>query len=125
MWSDAWVGLEYAELGRGPAYDCLGLFLALHRARFGRDLPDSMCPMNPEAVEAARAAQKGMWRLVSGAAQEGDALLFRVRGQLLHLGFCLGARAMLHIEGPAGSVIEDWTAARWRARREGVYRFAG
>ena len=37
MWTDAWIGIPYQDLGRGPdAYDCLGLFLAVQRVRHNR-----------------------------------------------------------------------------------------
>jgi hypothetical protein len=57
-------------------------------------------------------------------AREGDALMFYVRGQLLHVGFALDGRDMLHIEDDvAGSVIESWNRSPWLGRLEGIYRF--
>ena len=126
MWSDAWIGLPYAELGRGPAaYDCLGLFLALERARQGRDLPDPACrpaeALRRRVVERARP----LWRRVA-VAEEGDALLFRSAGRALHVAYALDDRDMLHTEARLGaSAIEPWRRTGWLARLEGIYRYAG
>lgn len=122
MWTRDWIGLPHAPLGRGPAYDCLGLFLALHKARFGRDLPDPRCTMLQAARERTADQMRPLFRAVAEA-QEGDALLFRVGGRLLHVGYALDGRDMLHMHHPEdGSLIECWTGTRWRGRLEGIYR---
>jgi cell wall-associated NlpC family hydrolase len=126
VWSDAWVGLPYAELGRGPrTYDCLGLFLALQRARRGRDLPDPACRPAEAVRRGVVDRERPRWRRVE-AAREGDALLFRERGRALHVAYALSDREMLHTEASLGaSAIEAWRTTRWLCRLEGVYRHAG
>lgn len=122
MWTDQWVGLPYRKLGRGPdAFDCLGLFLALQRERHGRDLPDPRCTMLQAAREQTAESMRPLFRRVD-TAEEGDALLFRVAGRLLHVGYSVGSTHMLHVENEAGSVIERWTTTRWLGRLEGIYR---
>lgn len=122
MWADKWVGLPHAPLGRGPAYDCLGLFLALQRERFGRELPDPACTMLQAARDKTADQMRPLFQRVASA-KEGDALLFRVRGQALHVGYALGGRDMLHMYYPEdGSLIECWTGTGWLGRLEGIYR---
>lgn len=124
MWSDDWIGLAYRELGRGPdTYDCLGLFLALQKARLGRKLPDPLCPMSAARGAAFLAPYRSGWDRVELAAL-GDALLFRA-GRSWHIGFALDARMMLHIEDERGSRIEPFGSSLFGARLEGIYRFAG
>ena len=124
MRSDDWVGLPYAELARGPdAYDCLGLFLALHRARFGRDLPDPGCTIREAVREDAVDTYRPRYERVS-TAQEGDALLFRMAGRPLHLGYALDNTDMLHIDAVADSRVECWRRASWLGKLEGIYRIA-
>jgi cell wall-associated NlpC family hydrolase len=85
MWGK-WVGLAYAELGRGPeAYDCLGLFLALQRDVMGRDLPDPYCLMTEARGAGLIDAQRPRWTPVAEA-QLGDAMLFHA-GRAWHIGF--------------------------------------
>jgi len=126
MWQGNWVGLRYKNLGRGPeGYDCLGLFLALQKLRFGRSIPDPKCTMAQAARKQTADAMRPSFRRVKSAI-EGDALMFRVRGQLLHVGYALNAIEMLHIEEDAiGSVLENWNRSPWLGRLEGIYRFAG
>ena len=123
MWTDDWLGLPYAELGRGPAYDCLGLFLTLQRVRLGRCLPDPGVTMLSAVRERTAEALRPRFRRVAQA-REGDALMFRVAGRLLHVGYALDNHDMLHIETDGiGSAIERWRAIRWASRLEGIYRY--
>ncbi len=125
MWTDDWIGLPYQKIGRGPeSYDCLGLFLALQHTRHGRALPDPLCTMIEAARRHVADQNRPSWRRVA-VAQEGDAVLFRVRGMALHVGYALGPRLMLHVQDAAASVIEDFTDMSWRARLEGIYTYAG
>lgn len=122
MWSDEWIGLPYRQLGRGPEeFDCLGLFLALQRARHGRDLFDPLCTMTAAARMRLADQVRPQWRRVARPV-EGAALLFRVKGMELHVGYALGGRLMLHASGEVGeSVIEDFRSSNWGTRLEGIY----
>lgn len=122
MFPSDWVGLPYARLGRGPGFDCLGLFLALQRERHGRAIPDPLCTPLTAVRDGAIDTMRPLFRRVDRP-REGDALLFHVRGAVLHVGYALDARDMLHVQTDPGSVIERWTAARWASRLEGVYRW--
>ncbi|AHD12138.1 NlpC/P60 family protein [Phaeobacter gallaeciensis] len=124
MWQGNWVGLRYEKLGRGPeTYDCLGLWLALQKARMARNIPDPRCTMLQAAREQTANQFRPLFTRVSHA-QEGDALMFRVRGQLLHVGYAIDTNDMLHIEEDAtGSVLECWNRSPWIGRLEGIYRF--
>ena len=51
MWTDDWIGIPYQERGRGPEYDCLGLFVALQRDRHGRAIFDPACSMKSAALQ--------------------------------------------------------------------------
>ncbi|ANT39921.1 tail assembly protein, putative [Rhodovulum sp. P5] len=120
-----WVGLPYAEGARGPeAYDCLGLFLALQRVRMGRLLPDPGCSIPGAVRHDVVDGLRPQWRRVEAAAvAEGDALLFRHRGRVLHVGYALDTRDMLHTDGQFGaSTIERWSSSLWLPKLEGCYR---
>lgn len=125
MWSDDWVGLAYRELGRGPeAYDCLGLFLALQRERHDRTLFDPLCTMTAAARMRLADQMRHEWRQVD-VASEGAALVFRVRGMELHVGYALNERQMIHACGDVGeSVIEDFITGNMSRRLEGIYVYA-
>lgn len=126
MWTDCWIGLPYEEIGRtAEGFDCLGLFIALHRARHRRELADPMISMTQAARTRFVDSQRPVWRAVDAVQSEGDAVLFRVRGLALHVGYAISATHMLHVEDAALSVIEDFTTMKWRSRLEGIYTYAG
>ena len=123
-WATPFIGLPYVEGGRGPeAYDCLGLFIALQWARFGRVIPDPACSMAQAVRHAVVDAARGDWGQVAlGDVREGDALLFLAAGRALNLGFALDGRDMIHTECEA-SCVEAWTGPARFGKLEGIYRF--
>jgi cell wall-associated NlpC family hydrolase len=103
----------------------LGLYLALYRHRFGVQIPDPACSMEMAVRREVANDMRPYFQRVT-AAREGDALMFRVRGQLLHVGYALNGRDMLHIERASiGSNVEVWNRSPWTGRLEGIYRFVG
>lgn len=126
MWTDDWIGIPYLKLGRSQeGYDCLGLFAALQKERHGRAIFDPLCTA-PEAAQMRLAAQvRPFWRKVN-APKEGCAVLFKVRGLALHVGYALDSRRMLHTGQDTGeSVIEDIGGSYWGERLEGIYEYRG
>lgn len=126
-WSDGYVGFPYREGGRGhDGIDCLGLFLLVQREQFGRALTDPGCTA-PEAVRrrVVEGARQDWAEIEPGAAQAGDALLFRIEGYPLHIACALNPVFMLHAERGIGSVVECWTGIAWRNRLEGAFRYVG
>ena len=125
MWTDDWVGIPYRELGRGPDFDCLGLFVALQLERHGREIFDPICSMQTAALQRLADRVRPNWRKVP-AASAGAAVLFRVRGLALHVGYAVDASRMLHTSQETGeSVIENYKTPVWGDRLEGVYEYRG
>jgi len=122
VWSDKWLGLPYAELGRGPAYDCLGLFLAVQREEFGRDLLDPLC--HPRDGFALTDDHRVLWERAPKASA-GCAVLFRWPAWW-HIGVAINDRLMLHIETDlGGSQVVDFSHRRFGHRLEGIYSYVG
>lgn len=123
-WASEWIGLPHEKLGRGPqGFDCLGLFIALHKARFGRVIEDPLCTMQKAVrLRVADGYRDDVIEVVRPDVAEGDALLFLADGRPLHVGFALDGRDMLHTETHA-SCVECWTGPRWIGKLEGIYRF--
>lgn len=122
-WTDPFIGLDYQSGGRGPAFDCLGFFLALQLKVFGRSLPDPVCGMELARANPGAQALWSLHRRVDEAAP-GDCALFRVGSQGLHVATMVDATRMLHIEGPEGSCLAHVTASRYASRFEGFWRYA-
>lgn len=120
-WTTPWIGLEYEERGRGPKYDCWGLWLALTKLRSGVDIPDPNVTRREAVRMSAIRNMMPYFRKVDEA-MEGDALLFITSGRPLHIGYALGRGDMLHINDTHGSLIERWDGPFWRGKLEGIYR---
>lgn len=123
------IGLPWIAGARGPeAYDCWGLFLAVQRQHFGRDLPEILVnALDLRAVLDAFTAhpERQRWQPVS-AAEEGDAVLMRQSRYPVHIGVWLGidGGGVLHAVRHAGVVFQTLAALDahgWRL--EGHYRF--
>lgn len=124
-WVGEWVGIPYAPLGRGPeGYDCLGLYLAIYKARHGISLPDPRCTMLQAARDKTADQMRDRFsRIDLNDVREGDALLFRTKGHLLHVGYALSKNDMIHTSNAvASSLIEPWRGIKWFSKLEGVYR---
>ncbi len=126
-WAAPYVGLPFADHGRGPAFDCWGLARKVLDERFGRLLPDYGCDYIatadrgsvPEAIESGLRAG---WRRVEQA-QGGDLVVFRIFGRCMHVGLLLERPWFLHTQEGACSTVERLDAAVWARRIEGFYRY--
>lgn len=123
------IGLPWLAGARGPeAYDCWGLFLAVQRQHFGRDLPQ--IPIDALNLRAVLDAFHGhperqRWQPVR-TAEEGDAVLMRQSRYPVHIGVWLDidGGGVLHAVRHAGVVFQTLAALDahgWRI--EGYYRF--
>ena len=123
------IGLPWVAGARGPeAYDCWGLFLAVQRQHFDRDLPEiPIDALDLRAVLDAFTAHpaRQRWQPVSPV-EEGDAILMRQSRYPVHIGVWLDidGGGVLHAVRHAGVVFQNLAALDahgWRI--EGYYRF--
>ena len=130
-WSDAYLGLPWADLGRDrEGCDCYGLARLVYAEQLGIELP-SYAGAYVGATERAEIAalldaaeQAGPWRPVEGPPAPFDILLFR-RGRLRsHVGVAIDPRLMLHMDGEAQARVARLDAPRWRDRFMGAFRHA-
>lgn len=123
MWTDQFVGIPYRKGGRDmDGVDCLGLFLLLHRVRFGRMIHDPACGTAEAISQRVAEAERERYEQVTGPVQEGDAILMRLSGHPIHVGYCVDETYMIHAFDEAGSQLERWNASKWANRVTGVYR---
>ena len=131
-WSDAYLGLPWADLGRDrEGCDCYGLARLVYAEQLGIELPSYAGAYVGAAERAEIAAllseaeQDGPWRRVEGRPQAFDILLFR-RGRLRsHVGIAIDARMMLHMDGETQARVARLDAPRWRSRFAGAFSHAG
>lgn len=125
---DRFVGIPYADKGRGDAVDCWGLV-----CRVFLELRGVALPSYAEAYETAEDA-RAIARLVAGelepwqpvalgAEQPFDCVLMKECGLPRHIGVVTQPGLMLHVQRGGTSVIERYRAGPLRFRMVGFYRF--
>ena len=130
-WANQYIGLPWLAGARGPdAYDCWGLFLAVQRCHFARDLPE--IPVNADELRLVLSAfrdhpERQRWQKVE-CVKTGDAVLLRQSRHPVHVGVWLDVDGggVLHAVKDAGVVYQklpELLLHGWRI--EGFYRFAG
>ncbi len=127
-WSDAYLGLPYADLGRTRAgCDCYGLARLVYADRLGIELPAYLgdyVSADERAEVAAlldEAEQTGPWRRVVELAPF-DLLLFRRGALRSHIAVAVDAVHMLHMDGEAQARLARLSDPRWKARFMGAFR---
>ena len=123
-----YIGLPYADKGRGPdSFDCWGLVRLFYAEQFGIVLPshlgDYESAKHQHEVSALieREKQAGKWFEVP-APMFGDLVSMRIAGQPWHVGIALGDGRMLHTMKRHESVIESHTSRLWAKRIDGYFR---
>lgn len=125
-WSAEFVGLPWADKGRGrDAVDCWGLVM-LAFARRDIALPSYTEAYASAGEKAEVAALLGKasdwpWRKVE-AEREMDIAIFRRAGADSHIGVVIEPGRMLHCTRQNGVCIESYRSGYWAPKLSGFYR---
>ena len=125
-WVSRWVGLPFAEKGRGPAFDCWGLVRAVLIERAGLELPsftdEYASTLDREAIALIVAGQEaGPWRAIEATqARELDVVKLRARSP--HIGLVIAPGLFLHVQEDRASSIDRWDGPWWNRRVLGFVR---
>ena len=126
-WTAKYVGLPFAEKGRGPgAFDCWGLVREVLAAEFGISyLPDyTACYTHTaDKTSVSEAVNHGLavgWFRVPYA-EPGALLVLRIGGQPRHVAVAVNSKWMLHVLEGSNSVLERLDSMTWSGRIAGIY----
>lgn len=127
-WSNAYIGIPYADMGRERSgCDCWGLARLVYAEQLEITLPDyagGYASAEEQAEVASLIGQEtgtAVWsRVLEPAAF--DLLLFRHGRRESHIGICLSRGAMLHMATDDQSKLEWFDQGRWAARFVGAFR---
>lgn len=125
---DRFVGLSYADKGRGPEYDCWGLLAEVFRELRGIELPsysDRYVTANDrKALASLISDELDAWELIlAGAEQEFDGVLMKEAGFPRHIGIVTTPGMLLHIQRGETSTIERYRSGPLKYRIVGFYRY--
>lgn len=116
-----YVGITYELRG---CWELVRLFylneLQIVLPTYAEQAPD----MERARLGALIEAERGAWIEVD-VERPGDAVLFRVMGELSHVGIVVGDGRFLHARPGVNSCIESYRLPTWSRRVEGFYRHRG
>lgn len=122
-----YIGLEFADKGRGPAFDCWGLVLHLLEQEQGiTGLPDFRSDYahtkDKASIPGLVDRESRNWQKVDDP-QEGDVAVFRIAGKPMHVGYLVDSKRFLHVHRNINTCMESLDSLIWKNRIEGVYRY--
>lgn len=113
-----YVGVEYELRG------CWELVRQVYLNELQIELPtyaEHATEMDRARLGELISAERMAWLRVEDE-RPGDAILFRIWGQLSHVGIVAGAGRFLHARPGTQACIESYRHATWSRRVEGFYR---
>lgn len=120
-----YLGMPFADHGRGPAFDCWGLVRHVLQLERGITLPDygGSYPSHRDHASVAAAIRQGA---VTGwarhdAASVGAVVVFNIVGRPWHVGLVVAPDRFLHIPEGETSCVERLSSPMWARRIEGFY----
>lgn len=119
--------IPFAQRGRTrEGLDCWGGFRLVNLEQFHISLPNYGGYRDADdagGVQAVLKDEQGSWRNIDGPRQVGDAALFRIKGDRLHIGMAVSATRMLHWLEGVGASVEEWASPVWAPRLIGWHRY--
>lgn len=126
---DPFIGVPFLDGGRTlDGCDCWGLYYLANKILLNREVPSYsgayMTPLDYKELKKLLEGEKEKyWNKVDPDERLGDAVLLRIEGRPVHVGFVLEKGRMLHIEANIDSFVEDYNNGHWKTRTLGVYRY--
>lgn len=127
-WSNGYVGIPYADLGRDASgCDCWGLARLVYANELQIGLPSyaadyGSADFAPEVAALIHDRVGPPWSPVAGCVHQFDLLLLRLGRHDTHVGIAIDHRIMLHMAVGCSAKVEGFRYGRWAHRLVGVYR---
>lgn len=128
MQFDRFVGIPYADKGRGDAVDCWGLVQRVFGEMRGIALPSYseryVTADDRRAIASLISGELEPWvEVAAGAEVAFDCVLMRERGFPRHIGIVTRPGLLLHVQRGMASQIERYRVPPLHLRVAGFYRF--
>lgn len=128
MWQNKYIGIPYKDHGRDKAgIDCWGLARLIYKEEFNIDLPsfseDNFYNSEDSTQIAEIFAQNMEGWAKSEVPSPGNLVLFRIMGDISHIGIAISATHFIHARENYSSAIEAFDSINWKHRCEGFYKY--
>lgn len=127
-WWNYYVGIQFAEKGRGKGnpLDCWGLVHLVYAERLGIDLPDYLDQYETTddrelLGEVIGSESREKW-FEPESPEQFDVIILRLRGVPMHVGLVTRAGYMIHCARGIGVVHESYQSSKWRSNVMGFSR---
>lgn len=125
---DEFIGISYADKGRGEAVDCWGLVLKVFREVRGIDLPSYaesyVSAEDRKAMDTLISGELAPWdEIEAGSEQTFDVVLMREGRFVRHVGIVTQQGMLLHVQPGETSLIERYGHGPLKHRVVGFYRY--
>ncbi len=125
---DKFIGIPYEDKGRGPNYDCWGLFALVFREIKGVELPSYsdryVTAQDRVAIDALIAGELSPWEEIEqGLERPLDGVLLKEAGRIRHVGIVTKPGMLLHVQRGETSQIERYRSGPLKYRIVGFYRY--
>ena len=125
-WWNEYVGIPYKAQGRDrDGVDCWGLVRLVYADQFQTELPtlvENYASDNQPSISAlVHQTRADCWEPVT-TPMAGDVVLFKMLGQLSHVGIAAAPGTFLHAREGYAATIERLDSGAWKNRFEGFYR---
>lgn len=127
---DRFVGIPYADKGRGDAVDCWGLICRVFAEARGIALPsyseNYVTADDLQSIAVLIAGELDPWQpVVAGEEMPFDCVLMKECGLPRHIGVVTQPGLLLHVQRGETSLIERYRSGPLRFRVMGFYRYRG
>lgn len=126
MWHEKYIGIPFKPNGRTEeGLDCWGLTRLIYSREYNIELPSFSSEYVIEdnnRIKELIAQYKEGWGSKDTPA-EGDVVLFRVLGDLTHMGVMISNTRFIHVREGSNTVTDDITNTRWKNRVIGFFKY--
>lgn len=128
-WTDKYIGVPFAADGRTmDGLDCWGLVCQVYSHELGIVIPrydgvfNHQSPVKYFEIAGLMAAERNLWRTVTGRLNEFDMVSLRTGRHAFHVGIMIDSSRFIHCDNPCGVTIESIASPLWRDRVNEIVR---
>lgn len=125
QWVEQYLGLDYADRGRGPQYDCWGLVRKILNDQFNMEVPSydySDSEARKEIGPLVDQESQSWEEIPAGKERLGDVVVLCLNNLPFHIGLVVGDNKFIHALNGTNSHLVKYRLEPWKKRIRGFYR---